>query len=208
MLRLKDYNENGVAMADDQGLRRRQFLVRLGYVAGAAAAVQAGMVLLRPSGAASPTLTAGLSKLAGPKGDSSLTPMDASPSELPADLFGEIDLGSRLGPCTLVSVSDVHLGAIAVQLRDPHGETFQVDIVRRETGLVATRGIANTPSLSLFLVNGGDGRTLSREEHGLGAMALGARLTHREQLGAAVPRLLTLRERNAAFLKDPSGALV
>jgi hypothetical protein len=114
-------------------------------------------------------------------------------------LFGSLQPGSTIGRWTIAAIHDVHLGGIPVVLSTASGDRFQVDVVRRDCSPGAVAGVGNTASLSVFLLNDGDGSLATREEHGLGAMALADALNHREAAGVELPRLLTLAERQARF---------
>src|SRR5262245_1893468 len=106
--------------------------------------------------------------------------------------------GQRVERWTVVEVLDPRRGEIPLVLATASGERFRVDVLRRDE---ASPGVANTAALSLYLCNQGKGRQATREEHGLGVMALARALED----GRDVPRLplLTLRERNRRF---PAGA--
>lgn len=108
-------------------------------------------------------------------------------------LFGELREGARVDHWTIVRLHGVHFGAIPVIMRDADGSQFQVDVLRRDPAGPA--GVGNTPSLSLYVSNAGDGGTGTEESQGLGAIALADALAERERAGAPVPRLMTLRER-------------
>jgi hypothetical protein len=104
----------------------------------------------------------------------------------------------RVDTWTVRRVYGVYLGAIPVVLQADGGEPYQVDVLRRHPAGVA--GVANTPSLSLFIANRGDGVSATDETHGLGAMALAEALAERERAGVAVPAaLMTLSERQQTY---------
>jgi hypothetical protein len=107
----------------------------------------------------------------------------------------------RCADCVVDTVGELRCGTIPVVLRDPAGRRFQVDVARRELGGPA--GIAGTRRLSLYLANGGSGRTPTEEAHGLAVMALAYRLRRLERAGTRWPDLLSIRERTA---RHPGGA--
>jgi hypothetical protein len=109
------------------------------------------------------------------------------------DLFAELRTGTCIERWTIVAVCERTGGIIPVVMAGADGETFQVDIARRDPN--GARGVAETKTLALYLSNGGRGDTATVEEHGLGVMALAARLARREAQGAVAPELLTLDER-------------
>jgi hypothetical protein len=164
-------------MAEEHGFDRRRFLT----VGAFAVAAGAGVFAYR--GGRRPSLGRPLRAVA-----------PAAPQEQSIALFGELRAGAQLDRWSIVDVERVAAGGIVVTMATQTGERFQVDVLKRDD---AALGVAQTRSLSLYLVNGGDGRLASVEEHGLGAMALGAWLDARETSGAEVPQLLTLRERAA-----------
>ena len=111
------------------------------------------------------------------------------------------------GRWRVISVLPVKLGGVPVVLESRRGERFQVDILRRDRSARARRGLTETRSYSLFLVNRGQGDTPTREDHGLGVLWLAALLRHREhRLPAAA--LLTQRERTQRFPRGKFNALV
>ena len=101
--------------------------------------------------------------------------------------------GMRIGPCTLSRVLPVENGALPVELLDPSGRSFVVEVHRWEAS--APPGIARAGSLAVYLRNGGTGVTRTNEAHGLGAMALASLLEARERAGKPVPRLASIVER-------------
>ena len=124
-------------------------------------------------------------------------PVPAPPSEAVRAMFGRLGPGDVVGTCTIVSVHDVLMGAVPVVLETRRGHRFQVDVLRRDLGKRSPAGVANTRAYSLYLSNGGSGGTKTREEIGLGVMALASAL--RGRAAAAPGELLTLRERHARF---------
>ena len=102
--------------------------------------------------------------------------------------------GQRIERWTVVEVMDPRRGEIPLVMATASGERFRVDVLRHDP---AAPGVSNTAALSLYLCNQGKGRQATREEHGLGVMALARALED----GATTPRLplLTLRERNRRF---------
>lgn len=133
-----------------------------------------------------------------PTSPSAFSPLeDGSPHALQEAL----PAGLRFGRWRIVSVLPVKLGAVPVILETRHGVRFQVDILRRDRGHGARRGIAETRYYALYLSNLGRGTKPTREEHGLGLIWLAALLRACERRHAR-PALLTLRER---LLRHRSG---
>ena len=171
---------------------RRQVLKGIGV---AATAVTAGTAaaLGAPSIATANALDP--SHAGAPRTDSPV----AAPGESVLAFFGPLVPGTSLGAWHIVAIHDTKVGGIPVVLASAYGVQFQVDVVRRDDSAGAPPAIANTPTLSVFLLNGGDGSTATMEHQGLGAMALAAALTERESSGARAPQLLSLRERTSRF---------
>jgi hypothetical protein len=114
---------------------------------------------------------------------------------LPADdLLADLRPGTRFARWTVVAVHPRAGGLLPIELKGADGVPFQVDLARRDPE--GPRPVAETATLALYLSNGGRGDTATVEEHGLGVMALAARLQRREASGAQAPQLLTLRERS------------
>jgi hypothetical protein len=123
-----------------------------------------------------------------------------APTQQVRQLLSPLRPGARLYGWTVVSIHDVHMGAIPVILQDADGRRFQVDILRKHGE--GPRAVADTEKFSVFLANSGNGLTPSNESHGLGAIALATVLTRGEKRG--VPGgVMTLRERSRRF---PNGS--
>jgi hypothetical protein len=112
-----------------------------------------------------------------------------------ANPLPELAPGMRFGRCTLVAVGPVEAGGVPLTLRASDGTTFGVDVLRHDP---ACPGVARAGALSVYMRNGGTGRTSTHEEHGLAAMAV-ARLLADRPLGREPAPLLTLRERIPAL---------
>jgi len=85
-------------------------------------------------------------------------------------LVSPLTAGSKLGRWNVVQVCPVQGGAASVLLSDVTGASFQLDIVAR-TG-VTSNAPGVTQHFEVLVLNQGDGRTATREDHGLAAMAL------------------------------------
>ncbi len=116
-------------------------------------------------------------------------------------LFGSDSPASVMQRWRIVAVHPIHMGAIPVVMETADGRRYQVDVLRRDPQ--GPRAVADTERLSLYVQNQGHGATATDEEQGLGVMALASVLRTREAEGAAIPELLTLRERMA---RHPEGA--
>lgn len=104
-----------------------------------------------------------------------------------------------VGTWSIEQVSS-RLGAIAVVMRTPTGEPFQVDVLRRDAQVA---GVANTQNFSLFVVNSGDGSKATEEWQARGAKVLGHHISRTERGGSPLPQLLTFAERSR---QHPSGS--
>ncbi len=110
--------------------------------------------------------------------------------------FGPLQPGTMIAnELRIDAIHGVRAGAIPVVLSK--GERrFAVEILRHEIGSADPIGRAG--SLALFLVNRGDGGTVTPEDVGLGVMALAHALEGRLREGASAPDdLWTHRERAA-----------
>jgi hypothetical protein len=164
-------------VSDERELGRRKFVV--------AATVAA-------AGAATATAAAQAGRLAGAPFPAEPSPRRIAPDPEVARFLGDVRAGARIDRWTVEAVHPVRMGAVPIVLRTATGARFQVDLLRRDD---ATRGVAQTEMLSLFLANRGDGSTATDEEQGLGAMALAEAIGRSEARGARMPALLTMRER-------------
>lgn len=188
---------------------RRQFLSGLLAAAGAEATLD--VVEARAEAPVLPTDSSALPSVALPPPSTvpsppaldggSLSALDPLPDGSPHALQTALPEGLRFGRWRIVSVLPVKLGAVPVILETRHGVRFQVDILRRDRGHGARRGIAETRYYALYLSNLGRGTKRTREEHGLGLIWLAALLRACERRHAR-PALLTLRER---LLRHRSG---
>jgi hypothetical protein len=162
-------------------LTRRTFLTVAGAGAGVVAAGAVASVAMK-----------------GGSGDRTAppAPVPEASAEVRA-LFGDLAGGGKVEDWTVVRVHGVYYGAIPVVLATASGTKFQVDVMRRDPN--GPEGVGNTPSLSLFVSNKGDGAKQTTEDHGLGAIALAEALAAREQTGAPIPPVVTLAQRHEKF---------
>ncbi len=117
----------------------------------------------------------------------------STPSGGSGDAHGYLEgvEGSSFAGCTVTEIGEIEHGTIPLTFVDAAGETFMVDLLRRDD---AVPGVANAGSVALYMRIGPDPQDTT-EAHGLAVMALARRLGEREAAGLAVPSLLTLRER-------------
>ena len=104
-----------------------------------------------------------------------------------------------LGKWSIQKVRAPMLGAIPVVMRTPTGESFQIDILRRDESV---NGIADTMHFSLFVANSGNGSKSTDEWQARGAKVLAHHLSRTERSGVPLPSLMTHRERE---LRHPFG---
>ena len=127
-------------------------------------------------------------------------PVRTAPEAERADEVSELfrDLaGTSVGGYRIISVGALERGGIPVILATSTNDQFRVDVLRVDPADGPT-GIGAAGSVSVYLRNGGDGRTATNEERGLGAMALAEELLRRDRSGMRPPtQLLTRGEREA-----------
>jgi hypothetical protein len=118
-------------------------------------------------------------------------------SVIPGEPLG-LRPGLRLGSWTVLDVRFDGL-AIALIVRGPEGEPYQLDVLARDP---QRAGVADTERYSIFLVNEGDGATQSDEQRARGALAVGHYLCWAEEHLPPGPDLVTMDER---MQSDPDG---
>lgn len=100
----------------------------------------------------------------------------------------------NVGKWSIEQVHAVRFGAIAVVMRTPTGDAFQVDVLRRERDVA---GIAETNNFSVFVANRGDGSKATEEWQARGAKVLAHHLSRTERGGSPLPQLMTFSQRAA-----------
>lgn len=152
----------------------RRMVVGVLGVGAAAAATTAASNVLAKSGAGRSTQGAspGKSQTAG---TSKLDPALAASTALVAPL----QPGDQLDRWTVEQIHPVDNGAASVVLRDAQGQSFQLDICKRDPDAVS--GPGRTEAFEIYLANHGDGSKSTVEEHGLAAMALAEVVRGNEQ---------------------------
>jgi hypothetical protein len=103
-----------------------------------------------------------------------------------------IPAGLDVGKWSIEKVQAPRLGAIAVVMRTPNGDAFQVDLLQRE---VSAPGLADTKHFSLFIANSGDGSTSTDEWQARGVKVLAHHISRTERSGAPLPELMTFSQR-------------
>jgi hypothetical protein len=98
----------------------------------------------------------------------------------------------ELGKWNIEKVHTPRLGAIAVVMQTPAGETFQVDVLRRDATMA---GVADTDRFSLFVANSGNGSKATEEWQARGAKVLAHHIRRTERNGSPHPELLTFSQR-------------
>ena len=109
------------------------------------------------------------------------------------DYFAGLE-GLELAGSTVTKVGLIEHGGVAIELVDPEGASFIVDVLRSDP---RTPGVAETRAIAVY-TRVGRGQRPTNERHGLAAMRLAYELGRRQDAGARVPALLTLRQRAAA----------
>lgn len=168
-------------MSSPRNASRRDALKTVAIAASGAAIA----VAVSPSVAQTPTSSS--RSRAGAGAEPARTP-DAEPL---ADLAG-----AQLGPYRVDVVGAIERGGIPVQL-SYGAHSFRVDVLRADPS-DAQSGIGRVSAVTVYLRNGGNGRTATDETMGLGAMALAEELARRERDGWKPPAaLMTMGERSA-----------
>jgi hypothetical protein len=93
------------------------------------------------------------------------------------------------------SIEQVHaprFGAIPVVMRTPEGDAFQVDVLRRESGVA---GVADTTNFSVFIANRGNGSKATEEWQARGAKVLAHHIRRTERSGSPLPQLMSFSQR-------------
>ncbi|PRQ05201.1 hypothetical protein ENSA7_46510 [Enhygromyxa salina] len=103
-----------------------------------------------------------------------------------------IPAGLDMGSWSIEKVQAPRLGAIAVVMRTPSGDAFQVDMLRRDA---SAAGLADTKHFSLFIANSGDGSTSTDEWQARGVKVLAHHISRTERSGAPLPELMTFSQR-------------
>lgn len=122
---------------------------------------------------------------------------DVARAEAVRAFLGDIVAGAQLGAYTVVRIDPMDRGGIPITMSGPSGE-FGVDVLRHDPTDDA-RGVGSASAVSVFVRNGGNGKTATEEAAGLGAMALAAALDARVRAGATPPvDMRTMAERASA----------
>jgi hypothetical protein len=111
-----------------------------------------------------------------------------------AELLRPLEAGSRFAKWTVAQVDPLVDGAISVKIRSDEQHTFDLEIMARDTSVVAQKPPAQTEKFAIFVVNGGDGWSPTREEQGLAAMTL-AKIVEKNEATVEIAGLLTHAER-------------
>jgi hypothetical protein len=120
--------------------------------------------------------------------------LDAEAARQLAMVEALIPKNLELGSWSIQKVQAPMLGAIPVVMRTPAGESFQVDVLARDS---ARPGIADTKHFSLFVANSGNGSKSTDEWQARGVKVLAHHLSRTERSGTPLPSLLTLSERSS-----------
>lgn len=97
-----------------------------------------------------------------------------------------------VGKWSIEKVHTPRLGAIAVVMRTPDGQAFQVDVLRRDPAVAA---VAETERFGLFVANSGNGSKVTNEWQARGAKVLAHHIRRTERSGSPLPQLMTFSER-------------
>ena len=111
-----------------------------------------------------------------------------------AQLLRPLEAGSRFANWTVAQIDPMVGGAVSVKIRSDEQHTFDLEIMARDTSALAQKPPAETSKFAVFVVNGGDGWSPTREEQGLAAMTL-AKIVEKNEAAVDLPGLLTHAER-------------
>ena len=128
-----------------------------------------------------------------PRSFSRQYPRTQGPGPEVAAFLGELRAGAQVGGFTVAAIHAPTAGVIPMVLVGADGVAFQVDVARRDP--LGPTPVAETEHLALYLANRANGTRRTVEDHGLAVRALADQLRRREQSGAPLPQLATLRER-------------
>lgn len=122
------------------------------------------------------------------------TPQPAAIDEVPWGIISPLSAGSQIGAgWSVESMSPIVEGAIQLKLKHATGRPSKVRICKRGDAPV---GIAQTETLDLVAMNGGDGKLPTEESLGLAVLAIADLARKNEAVGSGVitRRLLTHEE--------------
>lgn len=111
-----------------------------------------------------------------------------------AQLLRPLEAGSRFAKWTVAQIDPIVDGMISVKIRSDEQHTFDLEIMARDTSALAQKPPAETAKFAIFVVNGGDGWSPTREEQGLAAMTL-AKIVEKNEHAVDLPGMLTHAER-------------
>ena len=112
----------------------------------------------------------------------------------PSQLLAPLSAGDELGAWLVMSVGELHGGAVSVVMRDASGEDFQLDVCARDSQSDAPCGPGQTQRFCVYVANSGKGDMPTPESHGLAAMAI-ADVIRSNEARLDVSGFLPLRER-------------
>jgi len=111
-----------------------------------------------------------------------------------AQLLRPLEAGSRFAKWTVAQIDPLVDGAVSVKIRSDEQHTFDLEIMARDTSALAQKPPAQTAKFAIFVVNGGNGWSPTREEQGLAAMTL-AKIVEKNEHAVELSGLLTHAER-------------
>jgi len=109
-------------------------------------------------------------------------------------LVAPFGVGGQVATSRITRIRPATTGAVSLDLRDPRGRPFRIEICRRDDHAGAPAPVRRTKDFDLFLANGGQGQKRTDRDQGLAVIAIAEALEHGPQ-GPAELGLLTMRER-------------
>ncbi len=120
---------------------------------------------------------------------------DRSAGEREHALLAPLQVGSRLAEWRVSAIEPLTLGCMKVELAGPN-QRFAVEVLARDTSVLASNPPGLTEKFAFYVSNGGDGRKPTAEEQGLAAMAL-AQVVARNEVHVSAEGFLSHAERIA-----------
>ena len=180
------------ASASSPELGRRSFVATL---ASFAALVAAAMVIAAVAQHRERSRTQ--AEAQADPADVAIDPSDQHPPKPDPEVLtflGPLATGAPLSGTRwrILAIAPLQAGRLPLELADPSGPRIPVEVLRRSDD--APPGIAQTPTLAIYLRNNGDGQSPTDPRAEQAAKALATALTQREQL-TPPPSLATMHQR-------------
>ncbi len=157
-------------------MNRRRFLLILGGFA------LGGGLLARRARAATAASLGPATRAAAPARAQVAAPAVVVP-------LADLAAGDRVDGAVIAAVRPLERGAIPVEVLTDRGRLFRIEVLARDPSGASPAPVAETPTLALYVVNGGHGDRSTPPDVAEAARALAARLAEREAAGHTLPAL-------------------